>query len=121
MILADTPVWIDHLRKADATMNSVLARQQILIHPYVIGELAMGSLKDRDEMLRGFHELPRIKLALDSEVLTFVTQNKLFSLGIGFIDAHLLLSVRLTPGTLLWTRDRRLREAAEDLDLSFVN
>ncbi len=121
MILVDTPVWVDHFRKPDLTLRSIIDKKQLLIHQYVIGELAMGSLADRDETIMMFKDLPRIRMALDEEVLAFVSQRRLFGLGIGYIDAHLLLSVQLNPGTLLWTRDRRLREAAEDLHLAFVN
>lgn len=117
MILVDTSVWIDHLRYGDSNLVNLLNTGQVLAHPFVIGELALGGLRQRDVILDTLNNLPRTKIAADEEVLAFINQSKLYGLGVGYIDAHLLASVRLTPGTLLWTRDKRLCAAASQLGL----
>lgn len=117
MILVDTSVWIDHLRYGDSNLVNLLNTGQVLAHPFVIGELALGGLRQRDVILDTLNNLPRAKIAADEEVLAFINQSKLYGLGVGYIDAHLLASVRLTPGTLLWTRDKRLCAAASQLGL----
>lgn len=117
MILVDTSVWIDHLRSGDSVLVSLLNTRQVLAHPFVIGELALGNLRQRDVILDTLNDMPRAKIASDEEVLTFINQNKLYGLGVGYIDAHLLTSVRLNPGTLLWTQDKRLSAAAQQLGL----
>jgi predicted nucleic acid-binding protein len=89
----------------------------VLIHPFVIGELALGNLRQRDVVLDTISNLPGAKIAADEEVLAYINQHNLFGLGIGYIDAHLLASVRLTPNTLLWSRDKRLCAAAVKLGL----
>jgi hypothetical protein len=118
MILVDTSVWIDHLRKSESRLRFLLDERQVLSHSFVIGELAMGSFKQRDVLLQRLCDLPRAIVAFDDEVLQFVSKRALFGMGIGYIDAHLLTAVRLRPGTLLWTRDKRLREVATKLGLS---
>lgn len=117
MILVDTSVWIDHLRYGDSTLVNLLNTGRVLVHPFVIGELALGGLRQRDAILDTLNNMPRAKIATDEEVLAFINQSKLYGLGIGYIDAHLLASVRLTPNTLLWTRDKRLCAAADQLRL----
>ncbi len=118
MILVDTSVWIEHLRHADSTLANLLNTGQVLTHPYAIGEVALGNLQQRDVILDTLNNMPRTKIATDEEVLAFINRNKLYGVGIGYIDAHLLTSVRLTPNTLLWTQDKRLRAAAEQLGLN---
>lgn len=93
---------------------------QVLSHPFVIGELAMGSFKRRDLLLKELSDLPQGKVAENDEVLHFVSRYSLFGLGIGYVDAHLLATVRLMPGTLLWTRDKRLLEIASNLRLALA-
>jgi predicted nucleic acid-binding protein len=118
MILADTSVWIAHLRGTEPGLAAVLAAGGAYTHPFVIGELAMGNLRQRAAELQFFDELPKAIAATDLEVLRLVERHRLFGLGIGFVDAHLLASCRLTPDTRLWSRDRRLVDAAERLDLA---
>jgi predicted nucleic acid-binding protein len=120
MILADTSIWVDHLRKGDLGMQRLLDQASVLCHPLIIGELAMGELHPREAILQTLREFPGATVADHEEVLRFVSYNKLYALGIGYIDAHLLASVRLTPGATLWTRDKRLAKAAESLNLAFL-
>jgi predicted nucleic acid-binding protein len=118
MILVDTSIWIDHLRAGDATLQGLLEHGRVLAHPFVIGELALGRLRQRDIVLGGLHDLPQAEVARDEEVLHFIAAKALFGLGIGYVDAHLLTAVQLTAGASLWTRDRRLRVAADQLSLA---
>ena len=115
MILVDSSVWIDHLRSGDATLAALLDAGRVLAHPFVIGELALGSFRQRDAIVQALRGLPPSIVASDEEVLAFIEGHRLFGLGIGYIDAHLLAAALLTPGAALWTRDRRLREAANRL------
>jgi predicted nucleic acid-binding protein len=117
MILIDTSVWIDHLRNGDSRLKSMLVDGQVLTHPFVIGEISLGNLRQRKMVLRSLTNLPVAKSARDEEVLAFVESNTLAGLGIGYIDVHLLVSARLS-NTLLWTRDRRLRDVATRLELA---
>ncbi|QBC31026.1 type II toxin-antitoxin system VapC family toxin [Pandoraea sp. XY-2] len=118
MILVDTSVWIDHLRAGDATLVRLLETGRVLAHPYVIGELALGSLKNRDVVVSTLGDLPRVTVATDDEVLRFIGEQTLFGLGIGYVDAHLLAATRLTPGATIWTRDKRLAATVERLSLA---
>ncbi|WP_046866860.1 type II toxin-antitoxin system VapC family toxin [Microvirga massiliensis] len=118
MILVDTSVWIDHLKGGDAALAGLLENGRVLAHPFVIGEIALGSLRQRSTVLTSLRDLPKTIVANDNEVLLYIEREKLFNTGIGYVDAHLLTAAKLTPGTLLWTRDRRLREAAMRLELS---
>ena len=118
MILVDTSVWIDHLRRRDEILTSLLEQGAVLAHPFVIGELALGSLPRRDFVLNSLRRLPRANVARDEEIMRFVDREALFGIGIGFVDAHLLAATRLTAGATLWSRDRRLQAAAEKLALA---
>jgi predicted nucleic acid-binding protein len=118
VILVDTSVWLDHLRKSEGGLRRLLESGRVLSHPCVIGELAMGSFKRRDLLLSELGDLPGAKIAEHGEVLHFVSEHMLFGSGIGYIDAHLLAAVRLVPGTLIWTRDKRLLEVASKLGLA---
>ena len=115
MILVDTSVWVDHLRAGDARLAGLLERGAVVMHPFVLGEMACGSLSERRAMLDLLRELPAAVAADDEEVLGFIERHELHGKGIGYVDAHLLASVALTEGASLWTRDRRLRGAAEEL------
>ena len=118
MLLVDTSIWIDHLRSGDAALAKCLERQQVLAHDFVIGEIAMGNLRQRDNVLAAMKGLPRAARASGPEVLSFVERESLHGLGIGYVDAHLLASVRLTLGSALWTRDKRLAKIATRLDIA---
>lgn len=118
MILADSSVWIDHLRKADARLADYLAQGQVYVHPHIVGELALGSIRDRTVFLDMLMKLPSSAQASDGEVLSLVEQFQLYARGIGYTDAHLIASSLLSPGTRLWTKDRRLRDIARELKIS---
>lgn len=115
MILADTAIWVDHLHHGDDLMANLLDSGGIVIHPHVIGEVALGSLRNRAVILDGLQKLPRVMMADEEEVIGLIERGALFGAGIGYVDAHLLAAALLTPDARLWTRDRRLREASERL------
>ena len=117
MILVDTSVWIDHLRRAESALVVSLEGVMVLAHPLVIGELACGNLSNRSTVLDLFRRLPRAIEATHSEALMFIERHGLMGRGIGYIDALLLASTALGGDTRLWTRDRRLRGVAQSLDL----
>ena len=118
MILADTSVWIAHFRAPDAGLMARLEAEDLLGHPFVIGEMAMGNLGQRSATLQFLDDLPKAVVASHDEVMSLVERHRLIGLGIGYIDAHLLASALLTNGTTLWTRDRRLHAIAERLGLA---
>lgn len=118
MILADTSVWIDHLRAGDSQLAELLNQSRILGHPFVMGELACGRLKNRSRVLGLLGQLPRATVAQDTEVIEFIKSKALAGSGIGYVDAHLLASVALSAPAKLWTRDRRLAKVAMSLGLS---
>lgn len=118
MILVDSSVWIDHLRRGDARLAALLETGLVLTHPFVIGELAMGHLRQRDMVLSALNALPRAMIATDDEVLAMTNRGRLHGRGIGWVDAHLLAATRLTPDAALWTRDRRLAGVAEELRIA---
>lgn len=119
MILTDTSVWIDHLRATDDLFVSLLHSGRIVVHPFVIGELACGNLSDRDTFLALLKKIPSVQMAQNEEVLYFIEHNRLMGAGIGFIDAHLLAAVALNGHFSLWTRDKRLALLAEQLGMAF--
>jgi predicted nucleic acid-binding protein len=108
-------VWVDHLRRGDPQLEDLLGRGAVLMHPFVIGEIACGSLADRALILELLHDLPAAVVAANDEALSFIDRHALHGKGIGLVDVHLLASVALTAGSKLWTRDRRLLAAAEVL------
>jgi predicted nucleic acid-binding protein len=117
LILADTSVWIDHFRSGDREMERALNRSQIVIHPWIIAELALGSLRNRTGTLGMLDLLPQARVARMSEVRHMIEARRLFNLGIGVTDTQLIASTLLDPPTLLWTRDKQLRRIAEGLGI----
>ena len=117
MILADTSIWIDHFRCGNKELRKHLNEGQIVIHPSIIAELALGSLRERTKTLALLDLLPQVQVAQPSEVRRMIEARRLYSLGLGLTDAHLIASIFINPSTLLWTRDRRLRKAAEGLGI----
>ena len=118
MILVDTSVWVDHLRVGSEKLIALLNGGEVLGHPFVMGELALGNLRGRDIFLSALGALPQVVVASDQEVLHLTDRQTLFGRGIGYVDAHLLAAARLTAGTRLWTRDRRLQAVATHLGLA---
>lgn len=118
MILVDTSVWIDHLHASIALLAEALEAEEVLVHPFIIGELACGEMKQRREVLRLLGTLPSGVVATDEETLHFIERHHLMGKGIGYIDAHLLASVTLADGAQFWTRDKRLAAIAAELRIS---
>jgi predicted nucleic acid-binding protein len=117
MILADTSVWIDHFRKRDAALYRQLQRNAISIHPFVVTELVLGNLPDRQKTIASLDLLPMVKVAQVSEVRQMIEAHSLFQRGIGLVDAHLIASTLISPHTVLWSRDKHLRDVAETFGL----
>jgi predicted nucleic acid-binding protein len=115
LILADTSIWIDHLRSGNKEMRRLLSQGQIVIHPFIIAELALGSLRERTKTLALLDLLPQVRVAQLSELRVMIEARGLYSLGIGLTDAKLIASVFINSPTLLWTRDKQLRKVAEAL------
>jgi hypothetical protein len=118
VILVDTSVWVDHLRANNRALVDLLDAGAVLTHPFVIGELALGALRQREATLTALSDLPRAVVATDAEVLAFIDRHVLFGRGVGHVDVHLLAAARLTAGARLWTNDHRLASVARDLGLA---
>lgn len=119
MILVDTSVWIEHLRAGSARLAGLLLESAVLVHPFVVGELACGQLQNRREVLGLLDRLPASRVARDPELRYFIEHQRLMGRGIGFVGVHLLAAVALSPGALLWTRDRRLADVAAELGFAY--
>ncbi|MET4800853.1 VapC toxin family PIN domain ribonuclease [Bradyrhizobium sp. LB11.1] len=117
-VLADTSIWVDHFRRADAQLASLLDHGDIVIHPFVIGELFLGGVPTASDMLGDLNTLPKTAIASNDEVLKFIVKRKLSGLGIGYVGVHLLASTMLTVEASIWTRDKRLLAAARSLRLA---
>ncbi|MGD1024634.1 MAG: type II toxin-antitoxin system VapC family toxin [Candidatus Sulfotelmatobacter sp.] len=117
MILADTSIWIDHLCSLDKEMREHLNRGEIVIHPFIIAELALGSLRERAKTLALLDLLPQVRMPQLAEARLMIEARRLYSSGIGLIDAHLIASILIDSSTLLWTRDKPLRKVAEALGI----
>lgn len=119
MILVDTSVWIDHLRSGEPALATALEGGRVMMHPFVLGELACGNLQNRREVLRLLNALPAAPTATDPEALDFIERRALMGRGLGYIDLHLLASTALAADARMWTRDRRLAAVAAELELVF--
>lgn len=115
MILVDTSVWVDHLRRGDPGLIELLERSAVAMHPFVVGEIACGNLRDRHSILELLQDLPAAVVADSAEVLHFIERHALHGKGIGYVDVHLLASTMLTAGSQIWTRDARLLRVAVSL------
>jgi len=118
VILADTSVWIDHLRAGVPALADALEQGRVLVHPFVVGELACGNLRNRRQLLELLGNLPSAPAATDAEAMEFIERRALMGRGIGYIDVHLLAAVALSGTARLWTRDRRLDAVAAELNLA---
>jgi hypothetical protein len=115
VILVDSSIWIDHLRRADAELERLLAGDEVLCHPFVVGELACGHLRRRADFLAQLQALPQAAASTHDEALAFIERHALAGRGIGWADVHLLCATLLAAPAALWTRDKRLAGAAADL------
>ena len=118
-VLVDTSVWVEFIRDGNAQLSELLQKGQVLMHDMVIGEIACGSAPSRKERLQAMGNLPKITMAEHSEVLRFIDKHRLFGCGVGYIDNHLLAACILQADCALWSRDKRLRAAAERLGIAF--
>lgn len=118
MMLVDSAIWVDHFAGKNAHLRTLLERRDILAHPLVIAELALGNLPKREIALKALQDLPHIDEATHAEALGLLNSQRLQGSGIGCVDLHLLTAVALRPGARLWTRDKRLNHAADKLGLA---
>jgi predicted nucleic acid-binding protein len=121
MILVDSSVWVDHLRANDHELFALLDDARVLGHPFVTGEVTLGSLSRRDEILTLMRQLPQAPLATNDEVLGLVDRYRLHGRGIGWVDAHLLASTLLTGDAQLWTRDKRFGAIATEFSIAMAD
>ena len=119
MILVDSSVWVDHLRNNNPGLGRLLDENRVLSHPFVIGEIALGNLRQREMVLSALGGLPQAIVADDREVQIFIEDQRLYGRGIGYVDVHLLTATRLTPDASLWTMDKRLGAIARGLGRCF--
>jgi predicted nucleic acid-binding protein len=118
VILADTSVWIDHLRAGNPRMQRLLDSEEIIMHPMIVAELGLGSLRQRAKTLAELDGLLEVKVAQLSEVRPMIEVHRLYTKGIGLTDAHLVASCLITPGTQLWTRDTALKGVAKTVGIA---
>ncbi|MBU8869796.1 MAG: type II toxin-antitoxin system VapC family toxin [Gemmatimonadales bacterium] len=118
MVLVDTNIWINHFRKSNQDLVRNLNQGSVACHPFIIGELAAGNLKNRIEILDLFQSLPATPVVEPDEYLEFVSSRKLMGKGLGFVDIHILASAVLS-GIPLWTGDKRLASSADDLGIAY--
>ena len=118
MILVDSSIWIDYLRSGDVILAHLLEEGSVLTHPFVLGELALGNLRHREQILDNLLALPGIIPATNDEVMHFINASRLYGKGIGFVDAHLLASVRIAPGSRIWTRNKHLDALARQMNIA---
>jgi predicted nucleic acid-binding protein len=117
VILADTTIWIDHMRRHNAQMQTLLNSGQVLMHPTVVAELALGSLHDRKKTFAELDKILQVRMAPLNDVRQMIEARVLYAKGIGLTDAHLIASCLIVPGVKLWTRDTRLRAVSQALGI----
>jgi len=118
MIVVDSSIRIYHIRSSDRMLSDLLLNSRVLLHPYVLGEIALGNFKGRQEFLASLSNLCVAKVAAPEEILRLIEAKGLFASGIGYVDVHLLATTLLMPGALLWTRNKRLNAAADRLKIA---
>ena len=118
MVITDTSIWVTHLRQGSRQLEKLLIDAEVMCHPFIIGELACGNLKNRNEIISLLQSLPMAPTIEFDEFIFFIERNRLMGIGIGFVDVHLLASAQLI-GIPLWTADKRLKSAATKLDLAY--
>lgn len=119
LVVVDSAIWIDHINKGDAELASLLRSKRVRLHPMIVGEVALGSVAKRDVVLRELQELPALGMVSHAEVMAMIEWLKLWSTGIGYVDAHLLASTRQAAGCELWTPDKKLHVQAERLGVAY--
>jgi predicted nucleic acid-binding protein len=120
MIIVDANIWIDTLRgRADPELDELILSDEAAMHPHVLGEIALGSFRDRETILTRLHRLPVPNVAREGHVIYMINEHRLWATGIGYSDAHLLASARISPDGYLWTRDKRLHAQAERLGVAY--
>lgn len=119
VVLVDSSVWVSYLQTGEEQLSLLLESQQVLMHEMVMGEVAMGSERQRQTALELLPFLPMAPSASHDEVMALVDQYRLYGRGVGYVDVHLLAATKLQPGASLWTRDKRLHAAAEQLGVAF--
>ena len=118
MVLVDTSIWVEHLHKGNRQLEQLLVDAEVLCHPFIIGELACGSIKNRKEILSLLKSLPSAPVPEFDELMFFIDENQMMGIGIGFVDVHLLASAQLSE-SFLWTADKKLNSAAIKLSLNY--
>jgi hypothetical protein len=118
MVIVDTSIWVTHLRQGSRQLEKLLYDAEVMCHPFIVGELACGNLKNRNEIISLLQSLPMAPTIEFDEFLFFIDRHHLAGKGVGFVDVHLLASAQLT-GTPLWTAEKRLESAADQLELTF--
>jgi len=118
MVIVDTSIWVTHLRKGSRKLEKLLMDGEVMCHPFIIGELACGNLKNRNELISLLQSLPMAPTIEFDEFLFFIDRNDLMGKGVGFVDVHLLASAQLI-GVQLWTADKRLKSAADQFELAY--
>ncbi len=120
MIIVDANIWIDTLRgRIEPDLDELILSERAAMHPHVLGEIALGSFRDRDTILSRFRRLPVPNVAREDHVIYMINEHSLWATGIGYSDAHLLASARISPDGYLWTRDKRLRAQAERIGVAY--
>ena len=118
MVLVDTSIWITHLRHGNRQLENLLMEAEVMCHPFIIGELACGNLKNRNEILSLLKSLPLVPTIVFDEFIYFIKRNQMMGIGIGFVDVHLLASAKLIE-IPIWTADKRLKSAASKIGLTY--
>ena len=118
MVLVDTSVWVSHLRDGSVGLENLLNDGEVLCHPFIVGELACGNLKNRDQILIYLQSLPMTTLAEDGEVLKFIENHQLMGKGLGYIDVHLVAAAVLTD-VPLWTFDKILDKITKKIGINY--
>lgn len=119
-VLADTSIWIDHIAGKPTPLPDLLKARRVALHPLVIGEIAMSSLRERKLVIAELQKLPKVHVASNAEIMAMVEWQKLFGTGVGFVDAHLLAGVQMTDKATLLTKDNRLHKQAERLGVAYA-
>jgi len=118
VVIVDTSIWVTHLRQGSRHLSELLLDAQAVCHPFIVGELACGNIKNRVEFLSLLQSLPMAPTVSLDELLYFIDRHAVMGMGIGFVDAHLLASAQLSS-TPLWTSDKKLKSAATKLEVSY--